>query len=52
MSKIILIDGKLTREKLEQLLRRYAPRERKPTKATLGDVWPGKKEVRYDETRS
>lgn len=42
--KIILVDGRLTREKLEQILKRYAPRIRgkRETKTTLADVWPGK----------
>ena len=44
--KIILVDGKLTREKLEKILKRHAPRGRrkKEDKTTLADVWPDGKE--------
>ena len=42
--KIILVDGRLTKEKLAQILKRHAPRRRKEPKTTLADVWPGKEE--------
>ena len=45
MSKIILVNGKLTREKLKQILKRHAPKGRRDnTKTTLGDIWPEGKE--------
>ena len=48
--KIILVDGRLTPEKLAQILKRHAPRRRKETKTTLADVWPGKE--KEDVTQS
>lgn len=38
--KIILIDGKLTKEKLGQVLKRHAPKKEKEYKHTLADIWP------------
>ena len=54
MSKIILVDGKLTKEKLEQILKRHTSRrrERKETKTTLADIWPGKIQDGHEEDGS
>ena len=48
--KIILVDGRLTEEKLAQILKRHAPRKRKETKTTLADVWPGKEKEDVDQS--
>ncbi len=38
MSRIILVDGYLSKEKLQQILRRHA--SKKKYKHTLADIWP------------
>lgn len=40
--KLILVNGKLTKEKLKQILKRHAPSKKKEKeyKHTLADVWP------------
>lgn len=45
MCKIILVDGRMSREKLAQILKRHAPKKWKKKdeeedKSTLADVWP------------
>ena len=40
--KIILVDGKLSEEKLKQILKRYASKGEEDFKTTLADVWPRK----------
>lgn len=47
--KLILANGRLTKEKLEQILKRHAPKKEKKYKRTLADVWPGKEK---DENKS
>lgn len=44
--KLILVNGKMTEEKLKQILKQHAPkkkRKRKEYKRTLADIWPDKK---------
>ena len=43
--KVILVDGHLSKEKLQQILRRYA--SKKKYKHTLADIWPREESERW-----